>query len=673
MSKKDSPNKPKAATVAIPADPNALRKLKISLGAIIGVFAFLLYAQSIRYDYTMDDHTVIDLNKITTKGLAGVSTLLKTDYWYGYLEENRGPVYRPASLIIYAIVWQFSPNSPHIYHLINVLLYSITCLILFIVLCKLFEKQNLLFPFVCSLLYAAHPIHTEVVNNIKSLDEILCFLFAILSIWFFLKNVSSPSILSVILGSSCFFVSLISKESGITFLLIIPLMLFVFTRIPLRKLVLISFVLILITSMYLLIRMEVLKATSMHVMDSVLNNTLAIAPDFISREATVFYILLKYIWLLIFPYLLSCDYSYSTIIIQTISNPIPLFGIILIIGLLGYSVINIRKKNIVAFGILFFLISLAPVSNMFILIGATMAERFLYVPSLGFCVIITFFLIKFTRTEFVKSKFQNLIQMIRINSSLFLIVFIIAGLYSIRTFSRNINWKDNATIYGHDSEVSENSATVHYCYGHELLQNLYQNEKDPQAKNNYLEKAIVELTKAVAILPTFRDAYYYLGIAYSQKGNSPDALANFEKALNNYVNPDGKMLNDLGQAYLNAGQLDKAIIYIDSSIKVSPDNFISYENKGVALLKQSKYEQSIPLFQKSLHLYPKSENSLLNLGCAYYNLKQYPNALENFTKALEIDSTNYQTNELLGFTYGNMGDTANSKYYSEKSKRYKKI
>ena len=186
--------------------PKISNKLKISLIIIISVFAFILYTQSINHNYTLDDHPVIDENSITTKGLSGIPAILKTDYWYGSgHDESRGPVYRPTSLIIFAAVWEFSPNNPQVYHFINVLLYSFTCLLLFLVLCKLFKKQNFLFPFICTLLYAAHPIHTEVVNNIKSLDEILCFLFGLISMLMLLRYNSSKSILTFFWGELVFF------------------------------------------------------------------------------------------------------------------------------------------------------------------------------------------------------------------------------------------------------------------------------------------------------------------------------------------------------------------------------------------------------------------------------------------------------------------------------------
>ena len=156
-------------------------RLKIYLGIFISFFAFLLYSGSIEHDFALDDGTVVHENSVTTQGFSGIPTILKTDYWYGSGHNtSRGPIYRPTSLVVYAIAWQFYPGNPHAYHLINVLFYALSCLLLFLVLCKLFQDQNLLFPFICALLYAAHPIHTEVVNNIKSLDEILCLLFGLI-------------------------------------------------------------------------------------------------------------------------------------------------------------------------------------------------------------------------------------------------------------------------------------------------------------------------------------------------------------------------------------------------------------------------------------------------------------------------------------------------------------
>src|SRR5665213_287244 len=209
--------------------PKLLKRLKISLGLIIAVFALVLYAQSISFNYTLDDGTVLRENKVTKKGVQGISEIIKHGYWYGF-NQSREAAYRPTSLIMFALEWQLFDDNPHVSHLINILLYSLSCWLLFLLLCRLFEKQSMLFPFVCALLYAAHPIHTEVVDSIKSRDEILCFLFGIISMLCLIRYNNTKSILALIFGAISFFLSLLSKETGIAFLIIISLTLFVFTE-----------------------------------------------------------------------------------------------------------------------------------------------------------------------------------------------------------------------------------------------------------------------------------------------------------------------------------------------------------------------------------------------------------------------------------------------------------
>src|ERR1022692_2563481 len=99
MNKKQIQNNQNPIILKMPFGSNAKNKLKITIGIFLAFFAFILYSQSVFFDYTIDDYPAIDMNKITTKGFAGIPTLLKTDYWYGFKESSRGPIYRPASLV----------------------------------------------------------------------------------------------------------------------------------------------------------------------------------------------------------------------------------------------------------------------------------------------------------------------------------------------------------------------------------------------------------------------------------------------------------------------------------------------------------------------------------------------------------------------------------------------
>ncbi len=632
---------------------------------MIAAFAFVLYAPSISFKYTLDDPTVLKENSLVTQGFNGIPAILKTDYWFG--TNIRIPEYRPAPLVCYAIVWQFFPDNSMVFHLLNVFLYALSCWLLFMLLCKLFEKQNLLFPFVCSLLYLAHPIHTEVVDSIKSLDEILCFLFAILSTIFVLEYIEKKSIVKLIIAALFFFFSLLSKETGISFLIITPLLLFVFTRADVKSLAIPVVVMVFVTGLFFFIRYKVLEGVPVHGFNSPMNNSLTTAPDFISEKATAFYVLLKYIILLLFPVSLSFDYSFSEIPIYKISDPSALLSILVYVAIGVYAVLKIKQKNVVAFAILFYLLTLVPVSNIFLIIGSPMAERFMYMPSLGFCMVLTFFLIKFTKTESIKSKFSTFGQFISVHTFLFVLVFIIVGLYTAKTVARSQNWKDNISLFEHDVTVVDRSAKAHLSLGCAYLIDLYPAEKNKAKKQQYIDREIQEFSKAIRIYPNYQDAYMNLAVALTDKGDFANAIKNYEMVLKLSPVPEPKVFIGLSSIYLSLGQNDKALLFADSALKYPSNSSDGYNNKACALEGLGKYSEAMPYFEKAIAMSPKSAVVNRNIGGNYGNLKQYQKAIDYLLKSYQFDPSDYKTVYYLGITYRYMGDSTNAAFYMDKS------
>lgn len=146
------------------------------LGWILAIVTFILYTQTIGYGFVLDDAAVIEKNKFVQQGFGGIGDIFSTFYWQGYTTINDG-IYRPLSLFMFAVEWQILPNQPILHHTINVLLYSLSIALLFKLLKYYFSSYSIWVSFFITLLFAVHPIHTEVVTNIKSRDEILCFLF----------------------------------------------------------------------------------------------------------------------------------------------------------------------------------------------------------------------------------------------------------------------------------------------------------------------------------------------------------------------------------------------------------------------------------------------------------------------------------------------------------------
>jgi tetratricopeptide (TPR) repeat protein len=628
-------------------------KLKISLGIIIAAVAFILYAQSISFEYTLDDEYVVTNNVLTKDGINSFPIILTSDYFYGYRRDNlRGPVYRPIPLLLFATEWQFFPNNPHIGHLINVLLYSILCWLLFLLLCKLFESRAsgmsslssrlYLIPFVCTLLYLAHPIHTEVVDSIKSGDELLCFLFGILAILLTLRFIETKTIKDLVLATISYFIALMSKETGIVFIALTPLILFTFTTTEFKRIATITASLLLATGVFFLIRYFVLQDIPPNQFMK-FNNSITAASDFISQRATSFYVLLRYLSLLIFPYPLAYDYSNYQLPNYTIKDLLPIISIIIHFAMGIYAFLTIRKKSLLSFAILFYLITLAPVSNIFMLIGSPMAERFLFIPSLGFCLAITLLLMKLTKTDTAPlegtSKLINVQSFINMNPVLFIIVFIITGIYSIQTFSRSTDWTDNTSLHGHDVQISPNSARMHYNWGSTLLNVMYQKETLQPEKMKLLDRAIVEFQKAIDILhDEMPGANMAIGFCYYRKEDYATAIKYYELALKQFKYPSIDLINDLACGYGALNQYDKAIEFCDRVIKMDSTFVFGHQNKGLYLLNSGKFKEAIPEYEKTLAIDPNNYFAYKNLSIIYRKLgdaakaKQYDDMGERLNK-----------------------------------------
>ena len=182
---------------------------------VIAAFCFLIYANTIPNNYGMDDHLVTNHNPVIEKGISGLYEIFTTNY----ISENGIYLdYRPLVKASYAIEYSFFGWNPHVSHFINVLLYALACCLILKLLLELFRKEYFSILFLGVLLYAAHPVHTEVVASLKSRDEILVLIFVLLSSLSFLKytELNSPKYFAI--GILFFLLSLLSKITGIPFI-----------------------------------------------------------------------------------------------------------------------------------------------------------------------------------------------------------------------------------------------------------------------------------------------------------------------------------------------------------------------------------------------------------------------------------------------------------------------
>lgn len=609
-----------------------LKRLKLLLGIIAGVFGFLLYAATIRYGYTLDDFAAIEKNNLVRKGVEGIGMLLGTSYWEGFQAGNAA-LYRPLSLVMFAIEWQFFPGNPAAGHFMNVLLYALSGFVVFNFLSRLAEG-NLAIPFAAAMLFIAHPVHTEVVASIKSRDEILCFLLSILSAFGLLDYVRTSRIIWLFASGTAFFLALLSKENALTFLAVMPLMLFVFKGVTWKKSLQVLAPHLAATLIFLVIRASVQGGAVVTSAELLTNNILSRSPDFLTTVSTALYVLGRYLLLLVFPYHLSMDYSFNEISLMSASDLRAVASAGVYLALAGYAIFKIRKKDRIAFGILYYLLTISIVSNLVVVIGTVMAERLLYMPSLGFTLVLSLLLARLFDSSPQQEDVSGLIPFLKANEKMFLAMGVILALYSFKTIDRSSVWKDNLGLLQSGVRDAPNSAYVHYLYGNEIMKIAASvAETDSVKRDSLYEEAVAAYKKAIEINPSYPYYYSALGVTYNKKKSPQEAWK-----------------------------------YYDLALQLDPRHYQAYQGKGVIAFTQGKFREAAGFFTESLKWNPYDAIALRNAGSCYLQLHEFDRAIRFYEQSLNYDPYSPEVLHYLGIAYQQKGNSAMANKYFEKAR-----
>jgi tetratricopeptide (TPR) repeat protein len=627
-----------------------LFRLTPSLEAlIIGIVVFIIYANSIPNGYALDDANVVQQNAYTQKGFAGIPDILSKDSFHGRHGDRSyySRYYRPLSLVTFAIEHGLWGDIPYVSHFINVLLYGITCIILWLTLKNYFFPHSSDLPLLITLLFAVHPIHTEVVANIKGRDEILSLLFALAALYLSFSHMQKRGWSALLAVCICFFLALISKENAVTYVGIIPLALFFFSTLSLRKIIQFTFILLGVLAFYMLLRHRIVGGTSFDVpaLDLMMNRFFDSPPG--EKYATSFYIIAFYIRLLFYPHPLSWDYAYKEIPFFNFSDPAIWAVLGMHLLLVGGSLWLLPKKNPAAFGVLYFYMSIFLVSNLVLNIGGFVGERFLYQASVGFVIAIGVLLSKLPIPNLA-------IQRAVILGITGLLIILGSG----KTIARNFDWADNITLFLTDVNAAPGSARTNHAAG---VINLFlsQKEKDPQKKKEYMDKAIAYLRKALAIYPKYADANLEIGRAFLILGE-PDSVekywVKFQKDLmfsdeHPQVQQNKQYLSDLyhrkAKEMHAAGKLEQALQLLDKALFHYPANHTAWYDKGVYLMPTNDLEQMTICFEKAVELNPRSIPYLYNLAVCHFFARRYDKAKFYFNQILAIDPNHLDTKKAL--------------------------
>ncbi|MFM1875824.1 MAG: hypothetical protein RL266_1561, partial [Bacteroidota bacterium] len=454
MAKLNKFSKSQGPILKQPLWERALFKYLVIVGLVL-----VQYGQTTTYDYALDDSIFITNNTRVQKGWDDIPSLFKAQ-WSGRSEDRTG--FRPITLLSFATDVQFFGLDPHVSHTINVLIYAIACILLMQVLSKLFPQKEWLI-FLLTLLYAVHPLHVEVVANIKSRDELLAMVFGVLFIGAHLTYFETGKIKYLLLAPMLYLLSCTSKESGITFLgvsLAIALFSAEFGwRRRLSSMVSsVSVFALILPAKFLLEAKNVIvdksaemKEMGVYSFDGFLGNPLV---D-IESKAMIFGNGMAVLWqsikVFVFPHPLVHDYSFNhfplTIFFWTHASF--WIGTALFFLLIGISIYGLKRKTMITVGAVWFLVTVSIYLSVVVPSTDIFAERFLFVPSIGLLLIVM------GCVDLIPNVSKRQIN---------LTVLAIGLPLMVQSYSRVPAWKDTKTLVQTDIDKLPNCVRANYNY-----------------------------------------------------------------------------------------------------------------------------------------------------------------------------------------------------------------
>ncbi|UTW60964.1 tetratricopeptide repeat protein [bacterium SCSIO 12741] len=615
---------------------------------IVVITCWLVYANSLGNQFALDDLSAITGNSLVQKGVGGIGEIWSHAYLYGFSGAD-DESYRPLPLTLHALVYGLTNNSPFAHHFLQVLLYSLFCGIGYLLLRKWMPDKPVL-VLLLALVFAVHPLHTEVVANIKSLDELLSFGLGISALFLFSKYLENSNLSTLIASLGVYLLALLSKENAVTFVLLFPLAAWFFGSGNVRKSLPKALLFVAPVLVYFLLRSSVLSTQTFDGDSeklSAINNALLLTNGFGEYLATAFAILLYYLKLLIFPSPLTYDYSLSFFEIIDLSSPQFWISALLYISILALAIWGLLKKQVQALGWLWFLITLSIYSNLVVSIASSAGERFLLTPSFGFIL----GLVCLIHIQLLKEKKPAVIYGI-----LGLVILI----FSVLTIQRNPVWENNDTLLLTDVKTSQNSFRANWFAGQQLKrQALASTQQDERSR--LLQSSLNYLTKSYSIYSEYIDIYQEMADVLKNQGKW-DKMLKVSKEGSQKFPEDEQISLQLGEAYLNLGQFAQARTPFAQLHHSSDTNFqyLSLFNTGATFLNERRFDSSRVYFDRARSIRPEFEEVNYYLAMSQFQLEEYDNAIRGFLKVTPENPAFAHSQSSIGTIYLIQGQFENA-------------
>jgi len=643
--------------------PPSSRKANWYFVLFFFVWAYVLYGNTILNKYAVDDEFVTN-NEMIREGLAAIPGIFSTHYinQKGNVSDNVAD-YRPIVKLTYALEYQiYQQDKPGRSHAVNVLIYFLLSTLLFFILKRMLKNYNILFPFLITVIFMAHPVHTEVVASLKNRDEMLAFLCGLGTLYFLLRYADTRKLWYLLPAFVVFVIGYLSKSSILPFVLIYPLALYFFTDLKPKQYLPIFIALVALAVFAQIGPKWFLPAGER--LTSMMENPLFVEKGLLFRMGTGLVSLLFYLKILVYPHPLLFYYGYDMIPLTTPANIWAILSFLLYAGILIYALIRFREKQLISFAILWYLIFIAMYSNFLIPVVGIVGERFVFAASLGFCIALVWVIFKIFKTEP-----NSLTIEFDARAKILVVTLLILIPYAALTVNRNREWRNLMDLYSKDIPYLENSAKANTQYAGYLMRTTFQDPNFRQYGNVNqfkLETIKRHFHRSLEIYPGNYQTLNDLGTVYLFFGKDPDsALLFLKKAIDLNSELEPAWVN-LGMAFREVKKLDSAAWCYSGILRRNPQNIRAYFALANVYNDMGEIRRAIDMNLDVLRSSPNLDVPYINIGNYILEAGDTAVAIEYYEEAVKRRIT-FEGCVHLSNLYKSQGDTLKSAYYQQKA------
>uniref|UniRef100_A0A8C9YZM5 dolichyl-phosphate-mannose--protein mannosyltransferase n=1 Tax=Sander lucioperca TaxID=283035 RepID=A0A8C9YZM5_SANLU len=643
--------------------------------ALLAALCVLCYGNSLHGELVHDDVWAIINNPDVRPG-SSLRNIFSNDFWGKRMADNTShKSYRPLCILTFKLNILLGGMTPLYFHIINVCLHcSVTCLLMYTCERCVFEDWRL--AFVTALLFAVHPVHTEAVSGIVGRADVLACLLFLLTFLSYIRSVGvcvSEDSLPSTVSAGCLLVSLLLgtcamlvKETGITVFGVCMLYDVLGSHAKSEK------------HLTAVEGLQLMTASSAMYLAAPGNTST------LPGILTYSYLLSFNAWLLLAPIVLCYDWQVGSIpLVESLGDlrhlATALLAIVMLLLCL-HCVFSLQSREVLV-GMLFLVFPFIPASNLFFRVGFVVAERVLYMPSMGYCILVAHGL---GRLYSVVGRWGTTVLSV---SMLLLLL-----LFSWKTVQQNHVWLSREALFRSGIQTLPHNAKVHYNYANFLkdsgrhqeaihhyttalrlyprhasaMNNLGTLTRNPEEAERYYRKALdtnpqhnralfnlgnllksqgkekeaeTLLKDSIHFGPHFADAYSSLASFYAEQKRFAEANEVYLKGIENC--PDSSDLhNNYGVFLVDTGEGELAAAHYQQAVRLKPAHYVAMVNLGRLLRSSNENTKAESWYKRALQVTRKVD-ILTPLGALYYNTGRYEEALQVYKEAaaLQPDST----------------------------------